>query len=707
MTIKLPRQLGWWLVLIGLTLVAYANSFRTGLPLDNRVIILTDPRIREFTTENLWLIFNENYWWPHLASDLYRPLTTFSYLIDYAVLGHGTSPWGYHVTNLVVHVLNVLLVWRILRRLQIAETVAWLAAAIFAVHPLGVEAVTNVVGRADLFATLAILLTAWAWLTAEMAETGRRALGWRVVAGAVALLGVLTKENAVMAVAAIGLLAVWQRGWRIDLRYWLTRVLPTVAPAALLFLTLRLIVRIKAPPIGQIFVNNPIAGAGPWEGFMTAVKVLGHYVGLLVWPDALSCDHCYPQIPLYGSGGWQDAQSWLVLAGFAGMVWALWRWRAPLVAGGLVWGGVMMLPTSNLLVSIGSIMADRFLYLPLTGLSLVLALALVHAGRWLAERVKLNAVWAPWILAICVLVALTARTLVRNTDWTDDRTLWLSALKVTPNSFNVRKGVAEVLFGDGLKESDADAAIAEGERGLALLESPPLSLARQDNTLTLDLGRYYRVKGELCAGRGDMAAARRNYERSLAMLEKALAKDRWVNAEARRVQLAHGRDPKTITDLGNYRIYGQLALTQVRLARQSAAVGSLHWMRHLNPFDTMPPFLLGLLAAERRDWDMSAVWFLQVVLLDPSHTAGWQRLSEVYVQLGIKPAPVTERGKNHNLDVSSRRVQAQLNTALQDLVRSLRAAKQFESATHWVDRAMKEFRCDPVLFADQEAKPIQ
>src|SRR5207249_386801 len=145
----------WPILALGaLVLAAYANSFGTGLVFDSQAIILQDPRVRSTTWEGVRHIFSEHYWWPNATSDLFRPLTTLSYWFNYVVLGNEARPFGYHLINFGLHLANVILLWRLALRITGGATIAWLAAAIFAVHPLGVEAITNLVGRADLFATL-------------------------------------------------------------------------------------------------------------------------------------------------------------------------------------------------------------------------------------------------------------------------------------------------------------------------------------------------------------------------------------------------------------------------------------------------------------------------------------------------------------------------------------------------------------------------
>src|SRR5580700_7166595 len=98
------------LLLLAVTLAAYSNSFQTGFPMDNKGLLLDDSRIHEASAENLALIFQHTYWWPHGESGLYRPVTTLTYLFNYAVLGNGDRAAGYHWVNLALHFGNVLLV---------------------------------------------------------------------------------------------------------------------------------------------------------------------------------------------------------------------------------------------------------------------------------------------------------------------------------------------------------------------------------------------------------------------------------------------------------------------------------------------------------------------------------------------------------------------------------------------------------------------
>ena len=141
-----------------LVLLSYANSFRAGFVFDNRVLLLEDTRLRALTASNLDLILQKPYWWPFADTPLYRPATTLSYLLNYSLFGNADRPFGYHVVNVLLHTINVWLVFGLALRIGRRFWPATFVAAVWAVHPLGTEAVTNIVGRADLLAAFGVLL---------------------------------------------------------------------------------------------------------------------------------------------------------------------------------------------------------------------------------------------------------------------------------------------------------------------------------------------------------------------------------------------------------------------------------------------------------------------------------------------------------------------------------------------------------------------
>src|SRR5579864_2745724 len=143
--------------LLVIILGAYSNSFRSGFPLDNDPLILQDPRVHAATSENVSLIISHSAWWMPPEKGLYRPLTTLTYLFNYAVLGNTEQPAGYHYVNLLIHLANALLCYGLALIVLRKFWPSVFIAAVWAVHPVLTESVTNIIGRADMLAAFGVL----------------------------------------------------------------------------------------------------------------------------------------------------------------------------------------------------------------------------------------------------------------------------------------------------------------------------------------------------------------------------------------------------------------------------------------------------------------------------------------------------------------------------------------------------------------------
>src|SRR5665213_1730171 len=135
---------GAWasLALCAIALLAYSNSFEAGFTLDNGVL-LKERQIYEVTRKNIELILQHTYWWPTGESGLYRPFTILSFLFNYAVLGNGEHPAGYHCINFILHAGNIVLAFAVALRLIRRFWPSVFIAGLWAVHPLLTESVTN------------------------------------------------------------------------------------------------------------------------------------------------------------------------------------------------------------------------------------------------------------------------------------------------------------------------------------------------------------------------------------------------------------------------------------------------------------------------------------------------------------------------------------------------------------------------------------
>src|ERR1700733_7279990 len=387
-----------------LTLAAYSNSFSAGFVFDNKGLLLQDPRIRDASADNLRLILQHSYWWPYGESGLYRPFGTLSYLFNYAVLGNGQHPEGYHWINLLLHLGNVLLVYALARRLFDKFWPPVFVAVLWAVHPVLTESVTNIIGRVDLLAGMAVLSGLLFYLKSTEARGARRWM-WLGALTAVTFIGVFSKESAVV---IPGVIVLYELVWWKERKNWKGALLGCAAIALPLLAMwyARSVVMAGTNPPEFPFVDNPLVAADFWTARLTALKVMARYLGLLVWPAKLSADYSYAEIPLV-SGSLSDWIAWVSLAAAVAALIVFRRNRAIVFVAGFA--ALTLLPTANLLFPIGAIMAERFLYLPAIALSVCVVMALYALPARVAA------------LALCLIAAAFAiRTWVRNADWQDD-----------------------------------------------------------------------------------------------------------------------------------------------------------------------------------------------------------------------------------------------------------------------------------------------
>jgi len=277
-------------------------------------------------------------------------------------------------------------------------------------------------------------------------------------------IGVFSKESAVVLPGVILLHELTFRKDRSWGRAHVIGLLATLVPVALM-LYQRAQVLAGTLPMEIPFTDNPIAGADFWTGRLTALKVIARYFGLIVWPGILSADYSWAQIPL-ANGSLTD---WIAIAAALALLpltVVLYRWNRAaffFFCVGLVW----LAPVSNLLFPTGTLMAERFLYLPALG---VIA-CLVPAIYAVAERARKGR-FALILLGV-VTASLAARTWVRNADWQDEMSMASSLVRTSPQSFKTHDLLANVLFASDPSHATIDRVIEESEKSRAILESLP------------------------------------------------------------------------------------------------------------------------------------------------------------------------------------------------------------------------------------------
>ncbi len=419
----------WWFALPVLTVLLFSPVYRAAFVYDDSDFVVENPLLNAPHLD-VAAVFTTAYPPQHPEQKLYRPLVTLSYALDKAI---GSGPAGFHVTNVLWHLAVATMLVLLLRHLGTpAAGVLLVAVSFFAWHPLTTESVAWVAGRAELMAAFFVLASLIAFVHNRP-----------VLAGLVFAAALLCKESAIMTPALAALLA-WRwpakRRWQLWAGY---------AGVALAYLAWRqsLFAGVR---MEQVAFNG---FTDAWTQRLVAGKVLVRYLGLALVPYRQSVFHDVQA---------ETMRSVLAVTLLAVVTaWLWWRRdRYPNLALGWAWFFVALLPVSNLIFPIGSVMAERFTYLPLIGVSLALT---GMCGRW----------W-PVVLAL-VLIHHAGKTYARCRDWQTDRKLWSSAAQVEPASF---LPPAQLGFA-ALAEHDRPAAVAAFGRALELLATQPTKRREQ------------------------------------------------------------------------------------------------------------------------------------------------------------------------------------------------------------------------------------
>jgi tetratricopeptide (TPR) repeat protein len=466
----------------------------------------------------------------------YRPLTTLSYALNWAVHGRWTP--GFHAVNVALHAVASLMVLAVARRLFRAaaspggwapggpgrpgDRPALLAALLFALHPCHVEAVATIFGRTEPLSASFALGALWLAL-------GWREARWRLPAAVLVLsAGVLSKEIALVT-PALFLLAALAAPGGAGLEAPPGLATPAGRRAALqaggvaAALSLSIVpyllgkgTSLAALPNARWFGDAPASAVA-----LTMSRVMGEYWRILAFPTFLGGDFAYaarlPTLHAPTAGFLVATAAWLALLGLG--AWLLLGRRAPLAGAGILWTFAGLLPVMQI-IPVGVLLAERLLYLPSAGFCLAAAAlferltadaaparATSAKGRRARGEAAAAAPARPWWrpqpaaaragLAV-VLALLAGRTFARTLDWRTTETFWESELAKAPR---------EVVVNNNL-------AVAYSSRG-------EYRRARERLLVALQVSPgYWRAWVNLGIAEqrlGDRAAARRAFDRAAAL----------------------------------------------------------------------------------------------------------------------------------------------------------------------------------------------
>ena len=449
--------------------------------------------------------------WPSLIEHEkhYWPLTYTTFWLEHKIWG--LAPAGYHIVNVLLHLLNSLLVWRLLLRLAVPG--AWVVAAVFAAHPLHVESVAWIIERKDVLSGLFYLTAVAAWL--RFLEQPRP---WRYGLALLLFVAGLLSKSIVVTLPVALLIVQWWKGGRIT-----GRDLQRLAPFFLVALSITA-VDLYSFGLGRSNLDYSLP-----ERVLIASRALWFYAGKLAWPTDLAV--IYPLWDISLGNLW----AWLYLAAAAALAPVLWFMRHRIGRGPLAGALFFAVTLSPVLGFVNhdymkySFVADRFQYLAGIGVMVVVIGAAVHGASRLSGGLKLGATGL-----MMVLLALLGTTTWRQAGiYLDDVTFFSHIISLNPKARNAHRNLSRGLAeADRLEEALAAARIAVEKRpdaarsysvlGKALLDLKRLDEAEENFRRALEIDpsikndpQFLAVLGRVSWTRGRFQAAEKYSRRAL------------------------------------------------------------------------------------------------------------------------------------------------------------------------------------------------
>lgn len=486
-----------------------------------------------YVTQNPWVLAGltpDGAAWALTAARgaVWVPLTWLSLMLDAEL--YGSWAGGFHLTNVLLHAACAAGLFLLLRGATSRTWPAATAAAIFALHPLRVEAVAWVTARKDVLSSLCFLLTLWAY-----GRYVRRPSPGRYAAVAAALtIGLMAKSMLVTTPVLLLLLDFWPLG-RIRGSRDCVRLAVEKLPLATLSLAAAVI---TVAVQGDVMLAEPHMTVS-WRLVQSTLAYVG-YLGLFLWPGNLAAGYPRPGI----------AVPWPAVVTAAALItastWAAWRERRrfPYLIVGWLWYLVALLPVAGVFQIGAVMMADRFTYLPLIGPVVALVWLIADAvdphfaaGLWHTTATAIpprssGGRRAAAGLAAVVVAGAAILSYSQTRSWQDTETLWSRALERTTNNWFAHVGLAGALLDQGrFREADVHARRAleiAPSNLLALRERAAIALAtdrpKEAMSIAMNLIRTHprdslgwTVVGRLLLREGRYPQALDHYQAALAL----------------------------------------------------------------------------------------------------------------------------------------------------------------------------------------------
>ena len=470
--------------LIGIIIVAcflaYFNTLSAGFVWDDNILIVNNPFIKsfkflpEYFTHDIWKISGQA-----VNRGYYRPLLAASFMLDYSFWKD--SAFGYHLTNLILHILAGLSVFVFLEMLIKDTLAAFISAMLFILHPIHSESVSFICGRVDILALLCFMLGLVFFI--RSARSPKK--GFFVIPGLFFFLGLLFKETTIvlpLIVLVTDYLYLSQGNIKEIARYLFKRYAGFLV-AFLLYMVFRLLfTKFSFLALNKQYYMNYSFGSGNLWWLFTPFLIIAKYVRLLFFPINLKADYFFQP-----ASGFFDpaALCGAVLAGLSLYIFIRHRKKNKIIALSVAWFFIAILPVLNLIPS-GNIFAERYLYLPSLGFCMAIGVLFSRILQVTLIRKASNARILTGIILFLLFFTYGSLTFERSKFWQNDHTLWLNTAEASPLSSRAHLNLANVY----LSENSLDKAWDEAKFTLKL------SPGNKNALVTLGLVLFKKGKPE-------------------------------------------------------------------------------------------------------------------------------------------------------------------------------------------------------------------
>jgi hypothetical protein len=416
-----------------LAVASSAIGILNGFTYDDVYVVEQNPLMKYL--HGWWRVFHLSYWPRSAGGDGYRPLTILAFRVE-AMLGH-LHPMVFHAVNIALYALSAWLVFQVARRL-LPLWAAWVTAALFAVHPVHVEAVANVVGQSELWVAVALLGSTALYLRDRMEGPLRPSTAlWILLLYAVAC---FAKEHGIVLPAIIvvaELTVVSDNALPLERARRLRPFYLGLLAVALGFLAAR----------GMVLADHSLGGFAPFTPFavlhispvdrvLTAVGVVPEWLRLFFWPARLSSDYGPPEVDIAQGLNLVQLPGFLLLIAIVAAAFLL-RRRQPVMSFGIAFTCLALLPSSNFLLPAGIVVAERTMFLASAGAMLfvgALAVAVREQLRATPASIRAWRFGAP-VTCAALLGLGGMRSWNRTRVWHDNETLFRQSIVDSPRSY--------------------------------------------------------------------------------------------------------------------------------------------------------------------------------------------------------------------------------------------------------------------------------